>query len=302
MSASRGQRFRFVPQLEALNDRIVPAGVVVTNFVNHMLTITGDNNSQNLALLGAGVGHVSISAQDGETIQGKNSFVKVRQVILKLNDGDDTVTLVDLRLNKFGSLVKFQGGAGNDTLNYDGKNIDILSLVVNGGTGTFTMAPTAPVVAHFGSININCPQDACDIILGGMTVDGAVTVVTGDGADDLFRSDDCNFNGTFTLNTGGGADTIVIGNLDQNDGEELIFAGAVVIKMGDGDDSFTAGVTVHDPGNDDLKPDFTRFKSTAIFDGGTGSDTLDVFHPRSTEFALDDSPVADNWEVIVYNP
>jgi len=72
MPSSRRQLSRFIPQLETLGDRIVPAGVVTTTFLNKVLTISGDGASQNIAILGAATGHVSISQQDGETIVGKN--------------------------------------------------------------------------------------------------------------------------------------------------------------------------------------------------------------------------------------
>src|SRR5207302_29502 len=99
---------------------------------------------------------------------------------------------------------------------------------------------------HFGSVYINCPDAACDITLGGMTVDKVTSIITSTTQNDSIKMDD-DILKTFTLTTGGGNDTVVMGNLDQNDGEELIFAGKTTINLGDGDDSLTAGVSVHNP-------------------------------------------------------
>jgi hypothetical protein len=315
MSPFRRPSTRFIPRVEALEDRLAPAGVLVTRLSGNVLSITGQSNAnpvlqnQKFALLGAGVGHVSIKPQDGETIQGRNSFNGVRHIVMRLNGGDDTVTIVDLRINKPGNTVDFQGGAGNNSLLFDGEKIDIANLNVTSGTvatratDTFTFGPTHPIKMHFINVTINCPNAACNLTLGGMGVDKATKVTTSTTRDDVVLMDDSNFK-TFTLATGGGNDTIAMGHLDQGDGEELIFAGKTIITMGDGNDTFTAGITVHGFEGDDEEdtPDFTRFKDAVLLDGGAGTDTIEVHHPRSTEFSLDDNPELEDWEDILYNP
>ena len=140
MPSPRPHRLR--THLEQLDDRITPAGNITTKMVSGILTISstdGGQNNQNIALLGASEGHVSISAQDGETFTGKNSFNHVIRVVIKMGNGNDTVTCVDLKLSKRGSGVTFTGGNGNNSLFFDGLNIKIDTLKATSGTGNFTV-------------------------------------------------------------------------------------------------------------------------------------------------------------------
>jgi hypothetical protein len=291
--------------LERLGDRINPTGTIVTKFSSGVLSITESastpGTSQNIALLGASEGHVSISVQDGETISGKNSFNHVTKVVVKLGNGDDTVTVVDLKLSRRGDLFNFQGGNGNNTVFFDGLNINIDTVKVTSGSGTLTYGPSNEVQQTFGSIDIEAPTSVgCSILLGGMGVSRTTKVVTGGGADSI-AIDNAIFTGTVTINTGGGNDSITMGQIQPTDGQDVTFNGAVNIDMGDGNDSLSAGVKWHGP-SDGTKPDFVNFNGTVTFDGGTGSDTIDVWHPRSTSFNLEGYPQVDNWETIVYAP
>jgi hypothetical protein len=305
-SASR-RRASFVPRLERLDDRIVPAGTLKTTFSLGVLTITAvdsanpTQNNQNIALLGASQGHVSISAQDGETIVGRNSFNHVATLVVNMRAGDDTVTISDLKLARRGNTVKINGGDGNNTLLFDGLNVNIDTLRVTNGTGTFTMTDAASVKMNFGAININCPKGANDILLGGLAVARTTTVVTGANADDLIQIDNASFGGKFTLLSGGGNDTVEMGMIKPKDEFEVIFSAAVLIDLGAGDDSLTAGVNVHDYDPKD-PPNFVRFQGgPVVMNGGTGNDTINVHHPRSTEFSTEGDPTLDNWENIIYH-
>ncbi|HEX3149251.1 MAG TPA: hypothetical protein VHR66_14350 [Gemmataceae bacterium] len=297
---------RFRPQLEQLNDRITPAGTIKAQMTSGVLSITSTDsaapgaNDQNIALLGASEGHVSISSQGGETIVGKNSFNHVHKVVVKLGNGNDTVTVVDLRLFKAGAGLTFTGGNGNNALYFDGLNIMIDTLKVTSGTGNFTFGPSQTVQQSFGSIDINCPNAACNILLGGMGVTRTTRVVTGNTQDDHVDIDNAIYQGKFTLLTGGGSDTVKIGQIAFMDQRDVTFNSTVVIDMGAGDDSLSAGMPWH--GDPDPKPDFVHFNGNVSFNGGDGMDTIDIWHPRTTEFNLEGNPVCDNWEVIVYAP
>ena len=222
--------------------------------------------------------------------------------MVKLGDGNDTVTVVDLKLSKRGSGVTFTGGNGNNSLFFDGLNINIDTLKATSGSGNFTFAPSNTVRQSFGSIDINCPNSTCDILLGGMGVARTTHVVTGANQADKIQIDNAIFVGKVTLLTGGGSDQITMGQLSPNDQIELTFASALVIDMGAGSDSLSAGMPWHGPTDPLPKPDFVHFNGTVSFDGGDGSDTIDVWHPRSTDFSLEGNPVCDNWETIVYAP
>jgi hypothetical protein len=298
---------RFCPRLERLDDRITPAGNIVTKFLSGVLTITATPsgnaalNNQNIALLGASEGHVSISVQDGETITGKNSFNRVHRVITKLGDGNDTVTVVDLKMFKPGAGLTFTGGDGVNTLNFDGLNIKIDTLKVTSGTGTFNFGPSQTVQQSFGSIDISCPKATCNILLGGMGVSRTTRVVTGSTQNDQVDIDNAIFLGKFTLLTGGGNDTVTIGQLAPMDQDEVTFNSNVVIDLGAGNDSLSAGAKYHGDTNEP-KPDFVHFKGIVTFEGGDGTDIIDIWHPRSTEFTLEGYPECNNWETIVYAP
>jgi hypothetical protein len=308
MASSRRRPFRFVPELETLEGRVVPAGIITTKLSNHVLTITGDADNQDIALLGGGRGHVSIATQDGETISGKNSFNSVFKVVVKLNDGDDSVTIVNLRLSRTNDTVDLQLGTGDNSVFFDGGKIDIWNFICSSGsvataaTDSLTIAPTHPVKSHFVNYTVNAPNAACNLVLGGMGVDKTTKITTSTTLDDTVLMDDNSFK-TFTLTTGGGDDTVKMGHLDQGDGEELLFNGKTTFSLGAGDDFLWAGINVHDPmgAGPDKTPDFTRFLSTVTFDGGDDNDRINVHHPRSTEFVDDDGPTIDDFEEIIYN-
>lgn len=312
MMPARRRSFR--PLVESLEDRVVPAGTIVTKFNLGTLTITGQSSvnpalqDQKFAILGAGNGHVSIAVQDGETISGKNSFVKVRRLVVRTNEGNDQVTIVDLKMARKNDTVDINMGTGDDTLLFDGENINLWNFGLSSGaaataaTDTLTVDAEHPVRSKFVNFTINAPNAQCDLVLGGMGVTGTTRITTSATKADSLQLDDAELN-TFICSTGDGGDVIILGNLDQDDGEDLNFNGNTTFNLGAGNDTFTAGIIMHDPTGqgDDIKHDFTRFKKQVLLDGGAGFDTINTHHPRSTEFVLDDYPIINNFETILYN-
>ena len=99
----------------------------------------------------------------------------------------------------------------------------------------------------------------------GLTVKGAVSLLTGAGAETTTIAD-VVFAGAFTTNFGDGADTLSIET--NNSGIESLFRGPVSIALGDGAD--TANI-----GNNNATGR-ARFLGPVKIDGGGGADTTNV--------------------------
>ena len=109
-----------------------------------------------------------------------------------------------------------------------------------------------------GQINI--------VELRNVKVQGATVITTG-GGNDFITIDDAAFNGKFTLNTAGGADTV---NIEQNFGwaGQTHFNQAVVIRTGAGTDAVKVSGVLAESERKAI------FNTTVLVDGGLDADTL----------------------------
>jgi hypothetical protein len=125
-------RVRFRPRLEALEDRALLA--VTASFAGSVLTFTGTNAADAVALDDDGAGTIAFTA----TGAGSSSFRGVKQIVLNLKGGNDTVAY-----NLSGNLITARTinadlGAGNDSFvaNFAGRDLlGDMNLSVKGGAG-----------------------------------------------------------------------------------------------------------------------------------------------------------------------
>lgn len=256
--ASKAKRFRAIPKLESLNDRVLPSVTFIEK--GDTLVIRGDNQANNIVINDNGTsvaGNVTVLA-DGQSYTATGSIATIRvltrggndsvqydlssdlwgarNVIADLGNGADSfVANLQTNINDPAALaMRVWGGNGNDllTLNAVGANVGVggsLKVGFQGGNG----------------------KDTLDMNFSG--------ILNGDA---IFNAD------------GGNGKDVVTGHLNaesselQETGETWPSTGTLVahFRGGNGVDAMTLQVT----GTDDL----TKFVARA--NGGNGKDTFDV--------------------------
>jgi hypothetical protein len=221
--AAPRSRQGFVPRLEALEDRMTPAGVVNTTFASGLLTVTcldsptPNLNNQVLTLTRTGDNTYKLSAGDGETINGvmatevsKSGILSVKFV---MGRGNDQVTLLDPELNT-GTLT-FQGGDGDNTLNINanGGLSKIATLSITNGDGLDRLN-VGNGGNNFNKVTINNGIGDSETFFGAPGTDttdiaGTLAIINGDGDDTFFAGGNSfTVNGATSIrNNVGGSDT-----------------------------------------------------------------------------------------------
>lgn len=259
---------RFVPVLERLEGRMVPAGVVNATFSLGVLTLTAVNdpndvdilgtNNQNIVIDGAGGNDITVTGNDGETGTAFTAglFVNVTKIVLVMGLGDDRVTITDSSLT--GNLV-FKGGSGDNDLFVDG---------VNNSSGT---AGASPGNNTLGNIKITNGDGLDFFAIGGGTnvINGSVTINNGLGGSETransLVADVTTIGGTVTVTNLDGADTFRTG------GTSATFTGKVIINNGTGG-SLTRFAA----------PTTTTLIGGISISNGAGNDEFSTFGPTFT--------------------
>jgi hypothetical protein len=216
--------------LEQLETRNLMAGNVMVNANSQVLEIVGDAAANSIAVtFNAQTNKFEVhglATTDGNTtINGFNtslggntqSFANVKHVRVRLNAGDDQVTLgtaanpnVDIN-----GWLNIQMGAGNDTV--------IAGQAGNAPGGVDPLALSVDVASHV-AVYTDIGNDV--VKMANFHTDGNLTVNTGAGDDKFFMptafiptggTAATNFpvavDGNFGLQTGAGNDEVVIANL-----------------------------------------------------------------------------------------
>jgi len=124
------------------------------------------------------------------------------------------------------------------------------------------------------------------IFVDDTSVHGNTKATTGAGYDQL-EFDGVHLYGSLLVNTGGNADAVKLGTGSWATGHPSFFDGAVSINLGSGDDTLTAGLK--------SAPFQITYGAAVKFDGGSGSDTIDITGNNNT-FAVD--PLKPGFETI----
>lgn len=219
MSQVRQLKSRPRLQLEALEHRDNPAGTVTSTLVNGVLTITGDDAANQIEIVFPPVssgGGVSISALDGETLNGEGFSGVIKSIIIDMGGGNDRITTsFNSDVNIGTGLIKIDmgdgdnvfdwsnmssincgaltyiGGDGDDTVNFGPRGNSTISgpITVNGSTGllNFTLFQDT----NFGTMNvtggINATNNAGTTYVNLFSVNTTKVTVNG---NDGVKSDD----------------------------------------------------------------------------------------------------------------
>jgi hypothetical protein len=160
------------------------------------------------------------------------------------SSGIEHVSLADVNV---AGKVNIQTGNGND-------QILLGAAPVPSGDTTSPLNLVFGHVSIGGNLSVGAGNGDNTVLLAGISVTGNTKVTTGRGSDQIaVLGNDGEFVGTFSINTGAGADKVVIA-----DGAN--FDSSVSIKLG--------------RGNDVLWLASDLFQGSVIIDGGKGTDTF----------------------------
>jgi len=267
----------FKPELEDLENRLVPAGSITAVLgADQVLRIQGTDQAdtilvqqQNNKLSIAGV-----SIQSGKQQLVSVAAAQVKEIVINTGAGDEYAAIapqitIPAELFAGSGNDTLSGGGGNETLN-GGSGMDVLeagggndvlyagsgSTTLSGGAGNDTLwgGSGADVLQSGGGATVLHASTGDDTLFGGP---GRDTLYGGPGKDHLFGG-----SGNELLLAGSGDNQLVAGS-----GNDTLYAGA-------GNDTLWAGagtdVLYGGPGNTMLVGD----AGTATLYGGPGNDTL----------------------------
>jgi len=286
----RGGARRFQPLVETLEARLNLAGNVVASFSGGNLTLTGDNQANELRIVGGGSGVFSVSGVGtslGGVFEGVRDFSNVWNITINFKNGDDVATFITAELP---GVLNYTGGNGNDQLLFgegNGEDQSFGALVANMGAGNdsievngesdFTIAGVVSVYGGDGNNTLDLDPDdsltlgAVTVVNGkgndfvdiGDTVVNAVSIVinNGNGDNDFFLDGDVTIQGSVVVTGGTGPDNVEPGD---GGGDTLIVGGSMVFNLGNGT-NFTEFSQVN-----------TSIGGGITYTGGTGSDTFDI--------------------------
>jgi hypothetical protein len=182
------------------------------------------------------------------------------------------------------------GGSAADIADIITTHTTIASVKADTGAGadrlTINGGPNSTITGALTATGKNTASEVYTFHVFGLTVKGATTVTTGEGADVISGNNNaCSFLGALTVKTGGGADVISFARIGNG---SSVFRGAVNIVMGDGDDFLEIGNTSFIYG---------RFFSSVKIDGGIGTDTARVSTPNFSNIYPLGQPVIVGVEV-----
>lgn len=266
---STALRFEFLEQRQLL------AGDIDARAIGSVLYITGDNTDNGVVVHSTSEGVIEIlGLSEGgaaTTINGKESesFVRIKDVFITLDDGNDTLILTDLTLSGSATI---RTGDGNDFI----------------GLGEFD---------DDDDLIEDLLEDLAGDVLGALTVKGAVNIDAADGNDTLLAR-----NTTLNLSTiifGKGNDTLTFDRNGEPADSDYVpgvtTTGPLTITLGDGQNAATfEGLTAQNltvsAGNEQdtlIIEDSTVSKATNISVGdGTNTVSVEDFQGKSLGIAL----------------
>jgi hypothetical protein len=181
---------RFVPRLEALNDRWLPSvTIVTTGSIGATLQITGDDTANNIVITDDGTGAGITVNADGQPTWTTPVGMTIAAVVISTLGGDDTVTYNLTGPLTSTRLVSADLGKGNDSFTFNMNNVSVsgsatnLGIIANGGDGNDTLtlnahgvsvAPDATMSVQLygqaGKDTINFNYDPGLLALGNVTL------------------------------------------------------------------------------------------------------------------------------------
>lgn len=287
--------------LESLEGRKMMAGDVSVALEGQLLTVQGDNLSNQVVVSQNAAGTLTISGQNGTLINGVPSvrFVnpQLNSMEIRMERGDDLVSLNGVRLANdlfadlgdgndllttasavpitVGANATIEAGAGNDVVRLNGTTVRE-DLTIQGGLGTLVTSLNAAAVDKALTIISDDAND--NVALTNVRVGDTVSIETKGGAD-LVSMNSVSAFALFVNTDANGA------GLDRVTMNRVTSVEDIGISTGAGNDTValtdvTSGksLTVSlDEGNDSFTGTRVAVAEDAVFEGGVG---VDVFTDR----------------------
>ena len=277
----RAETGRVALKLEPLEQRMLLSGNVVVSVFHGDLLVKGDNAGNSIVLDQSGLATGQIRVTSGASVTtingaaGPTVFSGVTKDVRFEMGGNDTVELNSVSVPR---NLLFRDGKGTDTLTTDSSTIagkmriatkqgeldysDSAStvdrnLTIANRRGGSTVQLDSTSVGRRLWIKEAKDTSADSITLDGVHVDRRTHIHTGTAGDSVTVQDSSVFDKKFYLSTGLGDDVATL--------MSSTFDGPLAVFMGGGND--TADVGVGGP---------ITVKKHAVFDGGSGTDTIDI--------------------------
>lgn len=229
--APRAERYSGI---EALESRIAPALLVSVS--GGVLKITGDATDNDLTISGDVGSQTTFSIASAETINGNPGPLvveNVKNIIVNMGDGDDTVTFssaVSIVLN--GSLT-VNGGNGANDISATSMTIQ-KNLTITNGNNTMGSDDTTFKNSNIGG-NVTVKNGNGDSGFyfdrdtgGNSTIGGNVSITNGEGSDYVYFGD-TNFKKSITVKNGlANTSTSVAGYFNIYNNNNTIFNSSVL--------------------------------------------------------------------------
>ena len=248
-----------ISRFEALENRLALAGDVNAFAIGTVLHIRGDSEDNGVAVHSTSEGVIEVTGlvRDGlaTTINesASQTFTKIKDIVITLNDGDDALVITKLPVS---GSISVQLGEGNDVL--------ALGEFDNSG---------------------DLVDDIVDDLVGALTVKTSLLIDTGDGDDVIVGRNVSARN--FTLATGIGNDSVTFDrNGEPNDNDFIpgvTTSAGLTINMGIGASDVTLdGITVQSltltlgDADDELSFKNSTVAKGISIDGRNGANELDI--------------------------
>lgn len=297
---------KFGQGFEGLEERTLLAANVTASLIGDTLVVTGDSTANDISVHGTGVsGAVEVSiAGLGQTLAVNGgtsldatdaSFTGVKNIVIRGNDGDDTIDVYDVNIQ--GSLTE-NGGLGSDVLQLQSIAFDTFvggGVVLNGGGGANDGAEVDTQVGSLNNLTIGgglCmlntggsrgllvdAEGSGDISVGSSIVMNEFSGLGGSGSAEIisgglgYVSVGCSV----IMNGGAGNDQLgLIGEAGGvSSGTGISVGAGVTISGGWGDDDefidANGAGTLAGPISDNI-----NIGGSVVMLGGVGDDTLSV--------------------------
>jgi hypothetical protein len=258
-------------QIEVLESRDTPTGIVAVGLAGTQLTLFGDGLPNSLSLTQDASGRLTIQGFNGTLINGLPfldlGVVNLTRVDSAFQGGADVVVIEGLHPSAF---LGVNLGDGNDTVSFTSVASGAISV---GGFGGFDTVIGRGIV-QTGDVVVEAGNGPANIDLAGVTLNGSMTLVTHEG-NDLVSVLNATMLGQLLVDTGAGSDQVVL---------NIVTAGTARLASAGGDDNFflvnfrslrDLGITTAD-GDDFVWLFSTRVDNNLLVNVESGPDTVRV--------------------------